>query len=106
MIEQLAAAVAPEQALNSGLVKARRALVVALYDETIAGGSSRDVAFLTLVELEALLARRRGETAPGYSDALLKAGCQAASAAAGEGASSVEQIEAGFAMMQKLAAGG
>jgi hypothetical protein len=105
ILQDLAAAVPPEQALEGGYQKARRALSAKIFEDTIAEGSTRDTAFLTLVELERALARRRGEPAADYSDALLIAGCQAAAAAAHAGASTIEQIDTGFGMMRRLAQG-
>jgi hypothetical protein len=81
-------------------------LGVQAFDEALASGSSRDVAFLTLVETEARVARNGGGTAPVYSDALLRAACAAVAAAASEGVTTREQIMSGFAVMRTLVAEG
>jgi hypothetical protein len=106
MTEALEAGVEPEAALMGALRDARLMLAVHAFDAALATGSSRDVAFLTLVETEARVARNSGGDAPVTSDALLRAACAAVATAASEGASTREQIGSGFAVMRTLMAEG
>lgn len=102
MVEDLAAEVPTEQAVGDGYLKACKALSLKVFEEALARGAERDVAFLLLIELEKEMAARRGEDAPAYSAALLMAACQAVASAAAEGLSHADQIETGFAMMRQL----
>jgi hypothetical protein len=106
LTEALETGVDPEAALMGALRDARLMLAIHAFDEALATGSSRDVAFLTLVETEARVARHGGGAAPAYSDALLRAACAAVATAASEGASTREQIGTGFAVMRTLVAEG
>jgi hypothetical protein len=98
LIEALEAGRSPEEALHVGLRAGRQALAVHAYEEALAQGSSRETAFLTLVETE----RRLAPATPDDSDARLAAACRAVDVAASEGASSIEQIASGFAVLQRL----
>ncbi|MBS0546098.1 MAG: hypothetical protein JSR24_00020 [Proteobacteria bacterium] len=102
IVEDLAAAMSPEDALADGYKKALQAMALSIFEDALAEGKTRDVAFLMLVELEKQLALHRGEAPAAYSDALLMAGCEAVEAAAQEGGSNADQIETGFAMMREL----
>lgn len=102
MLTDLAGGADPYEALADGYRKARQDYATDRFEQALAQGQSRDVAFLTLVEIEGLLADRRGEPRTAYSEALLRAGCEAVTASAREGHSSADQITTGFAMMQSL----
>jgi hypothetical protein len=59
----LEAGMDPEPALMGALRDARLMLAVHAFDDALATGSSRDIAFLTLVETEARVARQGGNEA-------------------------------------------
>lgn len=90
------------EALEQAYQLAKRQLTVGYFDNALAEGKNRYTAFLTVIDLEKQIAERRGEEAPSYPDEILMAACRSVEQAASGGASSEEQIEAGYATIRGL----
>lgn len=103
LLQRIADGVAAEEAFDASYRAARRALLADIFETALADGGGRAGAFRRLVDLEYAMAERLGEPEPAYSNALVEAGCEAAAAAASEGATVDEQIDTGFAIMRELA---
>lgn len=93
----------PAATLDEAYKAARRILTIGYFDNVLAQGKSRLVAFLTVVDLEKQVAQRAGGPVPDYPDASLKAAYVELAKAAERGASSAEQIEIGFAALRASA---
>lgn len=91
------------KALEQAYAQARRHLAEAYFDKALDDGKSRLVAFLTVVDLERQVAARLGDPAVDYPDAWLQQAAAAVEAAAAKGASSAEQLAAGFATLRDVA---
>lgn len=104
LLQMVADGVPGSEALLQAYGIARRRLTVGYFDNALDEGKNRYTAFLTVIDLEKQVTERRGETAPEYPDAILLEACRAVEAAAEGGASSEEQIAAGFAVIRELMA--
>lgn len=90
------------EALEQAYGAARRQLAVGYFNNVLSEGKDRYTAFLTVIDLEKQIAARRGAAVPDYPDAVMLPACQAVEAAAENGASSEEQIAAGYATIREL----
>ncbi len=81
----------------------RQALTAAYFDNALANGKSRLVAFLTVIDLEKQVMARANLSPPDYSDEALQKAYDAVELANEKGLSSNEQIEAGFEVLRLLA---
>ncbi|MGO4741528.1 hypothetical protein AB4099_33795 [Bosea sp. 2KB_26] len=104
LFQAVADGVPGAEALEQAYQQAKRQLTVGYFDNALAEGKNRYTAFLTVIDLEKQIAERRNEAAPDYPDAVLMAACRSVEAAAANGASSEEQIEAGYASIRSLSA--
>ena len=93
----------PAASLDEAYKAARRVLTIGYFDNVLAQGKTRLVAFLTVVDLEKQVAQRAGGPVPDYPDDALKAAYVELAKAAERGASSAEQIEIGFAALRAIA---
>lgn len=90
--------------VDAAYTAGRQALTVAYFDNALASGKSRQVAFLTVIDLEKQVMTRAHLAPPDYSDEALQKACDAVELANRKGLSSNEQIEAGFEVLRLLAA--
>lgn len=104
LFEAVADGVPILEALEQAYGEARRTLTAGYFDSALDKGKNRFAAFLTVIDLEKQLAKRRGEAAPAYPDDVLLKACRAVEAAAEHGLSSDDQIAAGFAVIRELSA--
>lgn len=93
----------PAATLDEAYKAGRRDLTIGYFDNALAQGKTRLVAFLTVIDLEKQVAQRAGGPVPDYPDDALKAAYVELAKAAERGASSAEQIEIGFAALRASA---
>lgn len=103
---ELGAVASPTQAqIDAAYKAAERQLSAGYFNDAIAHGKSRLVAFLTVIDLEKQVIERGGGKAPDYGDDALKSAYEALEDAAARGLSVEDQIAAAFATLRRLAAG-
>lgn len=102
---ELGSVASPSEAQMDAAYKAgERQLSAGYFNDAVAHGKSRLVAFLTVIDLEKQVIERGGGKAPDYGDDALKTAYAALEDAAARGLSVEDQIAAAFATLRRLAA--
>lgn len=103
MLARMGEGLSKEELVDQAYAEGRKLLAEAYFNNALDEGKNRITAFLTVVDLERQVRERAGEGGKPYPEAWLKEACAVVEAAAAQGASTSEQIAAGFASIQASA---
>jgi hypothetical protein len=102
LFEAVANDVPGPDALDEAYRIACRKLAVAYFNNALNEGKDRRAAFLTVVDLHRQVAEQRDAAPVDYPDEILIVACRAVEAAHATGASSADQVAAGYAVIRQL----